>query len=426
MSLIFIGITFIILSSFYYESKEKKPENLIEKNEIKNYDNSKKNTNNKKVLKSKLPINFSNSTFQEILFKQTNKNYLKENIIISPLSLYQILSLTSNGAKSSTQEQMLSLLLPNSNNPKIDLLNKINFDILKNFSNFKTLEIANTIMSKYPQRELEQEFLGVGEKYLSTFFPLESTEQVNKWVSEKTHGKITKIIEQLPIDVVMLLINAVYFKGAWLTVFEEFLTKKKPFYNYQQYEKNSKNNTDMVMVDTMCQLFEDTGYYKSKEGIQAIELEFNKDSMKAVIILPPEKKDINDFINNVNISDIISKLTKNNVNLELPKFELDFTVKYNEILEDLGMTDAFTDSADFTGIKKEGGMKISQVLQKVFLKIDEKGAEAAAVTLVEMDESIPSDIKKMKVNRPFLFLLYNDQLPKDVSLLFMAKILKLE
>jgi len=158
----------------------------------------------------------------------------------------------------------------------------------------------------------------------------------------------------------MVLLNAVYFKGEWLSKFESFLTKKLPFYNLGNEEIN---------VDTLTQI-EHFRYYEDKR-CQVIQLPFIKDFMSAIIILPSEGTDINKFINSLAISNeeynkIIDGLDYVKVHLQLPKFELEFKEKLNEILKDLGMHNAFNPKdADFTGLKEGGEIFIDSEIIKL-------------------------------------------------------------
>ena len=129
-----------------------------------------------------------NCSFQVSFFNEMNKNKKGKNlIIISPLSIFQILSLTANGARGKTQLEMIEAL----RNTNIETLNSINYKILETFKGFKSVEIANAVMSKFTPL---QEFMKISEKYCAPFERLISANQVNNWCNEKTHGKITKII----------------------------------------------------------------------------------------------------------------------------------------------------------------------------------------------------------------------------------------
>ena len=363
-----------------------------------------------------LLISSLNASFQSTLFNKMNKEKKGENLIISPLSIFQILSLTANGAKEQTLTEMLELLQCEN----IDQLNQINYRILIAFEKFSTIDIANAIMTKFTPVE---EFTTIAKKYLATIEPLISVDQVNEWCYNKTHGKIDKILKELDPFTLIILINAVYFKGEWRSKFQSTLTKPLPFYNLGSEEKN---------VDTMIQI-DHFNYYEDKK-VQAVELNFREDYMSAIIILPAEGTDINKYIDTLSISNseykkIIDGLKYSKVHIQLPKFELRFEQKLNEILKDMGMYDAFIPSvANFTGLREEGDLFISQVIHKTYLKVFEDGCEAAAVTAVDGAGGampVKETIYDMKINRPFLFLLKNSKLPAGYDLVFMSKIEKL-
>jgi serpin B len=340
-----------------------------------------------------------------------------ENLIISPLSIFQALSLAANGAKEQTRSEMLDLLQCYT----IDELNKINFDIISKFKEFSTIDIANAVMTTFTPLK---DFTTIAEKYSAPIEPLVSLEQVNNWCRNKTHGKIDKILDVLDPRTLMVILNAVYFKGEWVTKFHSYQTKKLPFYNLGSEE---------IKIDTMNRISR-YKYYEDKK-VQAIELRFEKDFMSALIILPSEGTDINKYIDTLSISNdeynkIIDGLNFVKVNLELPKFELEFKEQLNQVLIDLGMFNAFDEfNADFTGLRPEGQLFINQVVHKTYLKVFEDGCEAAAVTAIEVATNsvdLPEKIYDMKINRPFLFLLKNSELPEGYDLVFMSKIEKLK
>ena len=354
-----------------------------------------------------------NCSFQISLFQEINKIKKGQNLIISPLSIFQILSLTANGAKEQTQLEMVQAL----QNEDIEELNSINYKILEISKNFTTVEIANAVMSKFLPT---QQFLDISENYCAPYQKLLSAQQVNNWCDEKTHGKISKIIDDLDSRIQMILLNAVYFKGEWKSKFNEQITEKKNFYN---------KGIEIKQIDTMTQLSH--YFYYEDNKIQIIDLPYKKDNMSALIILPRENIDINKYISSLDsykndLNDLIKKLNYSKVKLELPKFELEFFISLKEILSDMGMEKAFTNMADFTGLREEGNLKIDEVLHKTYLKVNENGTEAAAVTAVVITKTsvrpIPEKIYEMKVNRPFLFFLRSKSLPLDNDLLFMSKI----
>ena len=357
----------------------------------------------------------SSCSFQTSFFKEVNTQYIGKNVIVSPLSAYQVLGLTANGANGESQEEML-LALENKN---IKELNEINLEILKVSKDFSTIEIANAIMTAFTPKE---KFVDIALQYESSIEPLNSVTQVNNWCNLKTHGKIPKIMDLLPPNTVMVLLNALYFKGEWVKEFSENLTTIRAFYNFND-ESNSKEIPMMQAKDNF-------NYYEDSQQ-QIIEIPYKKDYMSAIIILPSKSIDINDYISKLDddsIQKLIKKMSTKEVQLQLPKFELEFDSTLNEILQKMGMVQVFDQSlADLTGMRDEKDIYIGKVLQKTYLKIDEKGSEAAAVTAVVVQtKSMPLNNNRMIINRPFLFMLRNKKLPQNYEMLFMAKIEKLE
>jgi serpin B len=178
-------------------------------------------------------------------------------------------------------------------------------------------------------------------------------------------------------------------------------------------------------------------YFENKD-IQAISLNYKKDNMEALIILPKNDYDINSYIENFNqeeYNNILKSLTYKKVLIYLPKFELEFETMLSQLLQDLGMKLAFR-NADFFNLFKEPEEKkneinynISEIIQKAYIKIDEKGTEAAAVTMITEFyglKSIPEKKNIMDINHPFLFIIRNTNLPYKHDILFIAKIEELK
>ena len=348
---------------------------------------------------------FSLCSFQISFFKEVNKENINKNVTISPLSAYQVLGLTANGAKGETLNQML-LALGNSN---LEELNSINTQILSIFKEFSTIEIANAVMTRFRPK---QAFMNAADLYESTVEQLYSLAQVNSWCNLKTHGTIPTILDELPPNIVMILLNAIYFKGSWKTEFDIKNTTKQIFYNLDSNEK---------YVDTM-KLKEKFYYYEDKE-VQIVEMPYTKDSMSAVIILPNENININNFIDGLNdekLQKLLKRMSEEIVEIHLPKFTLEFSSELNNVLKNMGMVLPFKGYADFTNII-DGSIYIDKVVQKTYLSIDEKGTEASSVSAVVMRKGIVPTYP-MIVNRPFLFMLRNKNLPQNYEMVFISKI----
>ena len=353
-------------------------------------------------------------SFQISFLKEINKYNKNKNFVFSPMSIYQILSLTANGARGNTLHEMVKALSGNS----ITELNRINSEILNAAKNFTSIEIANAIMTRI---EPLDEFKKIAYSYDATIEKLKSADQVNSWCFLKTHGKILQIVDQLDPLTKMILLNAIYFKGTWKNKFKPEKTQKKYFYNFGDQTKPVQVN--MMNLETKFN-------YYSDEKVQVIEIPFSKDSVSAVIFLPQKLQNINDFIAELDdqkIKKYLNSLFPITVDLELPKFKIEFESGLNTYLHNLGMKQAFSPMADLSGLAKGGNdLYIDSVIQKAFIEVDESGAEAAAVTAVIINgwSSIINIRQRMYVNRPFLMMLRSKALPEDNDVLFLTKIEK--
>ena len=210
-----------------------------------------------------LLVKINSLSFQDNIFQKLIENKKGENIMISPLSLYQALSLLANGASGETQKEILKVLYPEQNIDN-NILNLLNsnieqiFSIIESENSEKNNEMmyleggedskikfnnVNGIFSKKGV-ELTNQFTQICENYNTSFFELISAEQVNNFCSENTNGKINHIINDIDENLVLMLINAIYFKGTWLEKFRQQDTKNSTFLNYD-------NST--VKVNTMYQ-----------------------------------------------------------------------------------------------------------------------------------------------------------------------------
>ena len=324
-------------------------------------------------------------TFQLKIFQSQCSNKKGENIVISPLSIYQILSLTSNGAKGDTLNQMVSTLKMQN----LDELKKSNEKMLDFAKKSGTFSIANIVMARETPKA---EFVNAAKNYEALINKLTTAEEINKWCSEKTKGKISKIIEDIPPETQLILLNAVYFKDEWNSKkFENYLEGNVTFHN--------ENGTPSQGVE-MMKMKEKIDYFENFEHPEnhyyCAGLDYSHDGMKALIILPPKNMNINDFIKNLTSQElhriINDGLSEMEFTLYLPKFKIEYETKLKEDLTSLGMEDAFkSEKADFSEIIPISGNEkpyISEVTHKTFIEVNEKGTEAAAVTKVDIDLEI--------------------------------------
>jgi serpin B len=239
---------------------------------------------------------------------------------------------------------------------------------------------------------------------------------INDWVKQNTNSKIDKIIDQTSNDMIMYLINAIYYKGTWKYQFDKTRTADFPFY---------LPGTDGIQRKMMLQET-DLEYYSSS-NYTAVDLPYGNNSYRMRIILPNNNSDVETILQNMNPDEfnmITGNMNKQHCVLKMPLFKLSFEMMLNDVLKNIGMKKAFDPiQADFTNINKNGGLFISEVKQKTFIDVNEEGTEAAAVTSIGVKATSIHGGNDgpvyINVERPFLFMIYESN---SNTILFMGKI----
>lgn len=206
----------------------------------------------------------------------------------------------------------------------------------------------------------------------------------------------------------MYLINAIYFKGIWRYKFDSKLTKNMNF---------NLNEGRTITTPFMNQ--KGTFEYMKNENFSAVNLPYGNSNFSMFIMLPNDGNTCNDIINSMNDQKWASwnqSLSKQEIEVSLPRFKFEFFKDIKEELTGLGMDNMFGSAADLSGITKRGGIAVSRVLHKTFVEVNEEGTEAAAVTAVEIKETASAPLV-FKADKPFIFVIRE----KDTNcLLFMG------
>ncbi|HLQ99569.1 MAG TPA: serpin family protein [Sphingobacterium sp.] len=351
-----------------------------------------------------LEIVKANNRFSLELFKNSYENK-DENILLSPFSASMVLAMTANGSKESTLSGMTEALRLGSFSQE-----ERNSFYQKAFHNLKILDpkthiqVANSIWHK-DDFSVEKSFLDMNKKYFQAtvqgldFSRPESAETINEWVRENTQNKIDGIIDgQIPQDMMLYLVNALYFKGEWMDKFNTDKTQKANF-----HLKNGKVEEVPFMHKSSLK----AGYYED-ETAEYIELPYGNGSYSMLISLPNEKSSLEAYMEKESLEywqEVKSKLKETKIDLRLPKFKFDFEESLNNSLAKMGMTEAFNESADFSGIHPTAALMISEVKQKAFIEVNEEGTEASAATGVGIVVTSMPMLTKVNVNRPFSFVI---------------------
>ncbi len=324
------------------------------------------------------------------------------NILISPLSISIALTMTYNGAVGETERAMAEVL--EIDGLDLDTINDANAALrmsLENPDPQVEILIANSIWSRqgveFNPNFLERNQLFFGAEIASLDFSApQAAKIINEWVDTNTNGKIEKIVERIGPEVVLFLINAIYFKGSWQDEFNKSQTRPGIFHLPNGSEKR---------VQMMCR--EGAYPYFRGEIFEATSLPYGDGRMGMYIFLPSHDSNLNEFLGNLNAGnweDWISQFQDRRHDMMLPCFQLEYEINLNDTLEALGMGIALGSGADFSGMGPS--LFISEVKHKTFVEVDEKGTEAAAVTAVVGVKSVPS---VFRVDRPFFFAIYDTE-----------------
>lgn len=355
------------------------------------------------------------------MYNQLNSEQ-KDNHFFSPYSIFVALSMTYEGAKNETAEDMQNVLqFPQNNDTMLCSFGKL-YNIY-NFHKNYTLETANALWTQYDFSFLDSYLNFIENYYMGKatevdFGQVEQTaEQINKWIEEKTHDKIKDMLSANDIDPLtkMILTNAIYFKGDWLYQFNPDNTVEKDFY---------VTDEQTVSVPMMHLDEEDVTFnYTETDELQLIELPYDGNNVSMVILLPKENN-ISTVEANLNwnkFSTWTEAFQKKQVKIILPKFKLETEYDLGNHLIEMGMEKPFTPSADFSGMDGRKDLFIGKVLHNGFVQVDEIGTEAAAATTVHMKlTSIPpSDELVFNADHPFLFFIRHKQ---TENILFMGKV----
>ncbi|KAK7793749.1 hypothetical protein R5R35_000951 [Gryllus longicercus] len=338
------------------------------------------------------------------------------NVVVSPLSASAALALALQGARNRTAQQLARALhvaddardaargfrallarTKESEQVRLRMANKV-------FA-------ARTFGVKDDFRRTAQEDFRADAEAVDFLQDTEGARQaVNAWVGNATGGLIPELYAKgnLEPSTLMLLVNAIFFKGNWATPFKEENTKERPFHVTPSQQVLVPTMRDIVNADTadLPQL-----------NASVLQLFYNDNETKLLIFLPDEVDGFQQLENNlrlINLDEI--KFDSLAMEVQLPKFKIATNLQLKPALMKLGVDDFFDrQKANLTGISDEKGLFASKVLHRAVIEVTEKGTEAAAATSVELTNKFVPDFR---VNRPFIFMLV------DVyqTVLFMGRV----
>jgi serpin B len=346
----------------------------------------------------------------------------EENIMISPLSVSYALGMTYNGSAGTTKEAFNNVLhfgdltTTEVNESYKDLMGQlVHLDKKVQFS------IANSIWYRLGFQVL-QDFITTNQSYFDAmvseldFFDPGAVDIINTWIESKTNGKIKDMLDYIPGDAVMYLINAIYFNAKWKYQFDSEDTQSGTFH----MKNGTSIQADFMKVNGIFR-------YKANDDFSAVELPYGDSTFSMVVMLPAAGKTVSDLVEQLDITTWNSwygSFIPANVQVELPKFKYGFKDLLNDPLINLGLGIAFDPSgADFSGIRTGGGLFISRVIHQTFIDVQEEGTEAAAATIVEIRETSIPQVIIFRADKSFLYLIKENS---TGAVLFIGKVGKPE
>ncbi len=366
-----------------------------------------------------------NNAFALDLFSEIagEKDEAERNIFFSPFSISDALAMTFAGARGETEKQMVKVLhftLPQKVfHPTFSRL----INTMQALSKEKStrLLIANALWGQKDYKFLPG-FVGlINHFYGGGFFPVdyirhteETRKRINRWVEEKTSDKIKNLLHRGDIDssTRLVLTNAIYFKGKWASQFRKKNTRTMPF-----HESPAK----LEKVDMMFQ--EGRFPYLEEQNLQVLELPYVGSTLSMVVFLPSKTLGLKKFekgLNEKKVRDLLSSLRKREVTVYLPRFKLKTRYLLAQTLSKMGMPDAFSNKADFSGMTGKKDLKISRVIHQAYVEVNEEGTEAAASTGVVMRLKAVMRHPVFRADHPFIFMIIHKE---TGSILFMGRVM---
>jgi serpin B len=341
--------------------------------------------------------------------RQSNKG---ENIFFSPFSISTALAMTFAGARAQTAAEMAKVLHftlpPDKLHPAYGSLLKAANDATESGGN--TLAVANALWGQRGYEflpsflDLTRKIYGAGLNGVDFAKDCEGARgAINGWAEKQTLEKIKDLIPRgaLRPETLLVLTNAIYFKGTWVTRFAKANTASLPFTLLGDQEIHVP-----LMHETA--LF---GYAEDSD-LQALELSYQGKKISMVVLLPKEKSGLSALEDKLSASWLdqrLGSMAEEKVSVYLPKFTTTLSFMLGETLKSMGMPLAFSGHADFSGMSAKPDLKISEVIHKAFVDVNEEGTEAAAATAVGMRRMViarpAKPIPEFRADHPFLFLI---------------------
>ncbi|XP_009072082.1 PREDICTED: ovalbumin-related protein X-like [Acanthisitta chloris] len=384
-------------------------------------------------------ISEANAEFCFDVFKELKVQHANDNIFYCPLSMIAALAMVYLGARGNTQSQMEKVLhfdkiagLGGSIQTKIQkskcgksvnihmLFKEILSDITAPKANY-SLHIANRLYAEKTSPILPIYIKCVRKLYRAGLETVnfktasdQARQRINSWVKNQTSGRIQDLLEPSSVNLhtVLVLVNAIYFKGIWKAAFKEEDTQEVPFSVTKQESKP---------VQMMCQNSTFKVARVAAEKIKILELPYASGELSLLVLLPDDISGLEQLENKISFEKLTEwtsydMMKKKRVKVYLPRMKIEEKYNLTSVLTALGMTDLFSPSANLSGISSAETLKISQAIHKVYMEVTEEGTEVAGSADVSGEIEDSSESEEFRADHPFLFLIKHN--PSNMILFF--------
>jgi len=350
-------------------------------------------------------LNEAMTDFALELFKSCSSD--GQNTLISPLSVYMALAMTSNGAVGDTLAEFETVL-----GSEVSLLNKYLYDYTSRIPQDEKcrLNIANSIWFRDSGFTPVREFLQTNaDSYSAGIFkaPFDSSTKrdINRWVSDNTDGMIREILDDIPSTAVMYLVNALAFDAEWHDIYEKHQVRDGIFTT----EDGTQRKADMMYSSEYT--------YLSDGNAEGFMKYYSGHKYAFAALLPNDGMTVAQYIGTLDaksLRDMLSVPKHTQVNAAIPKFETEYSCELSDVLTSMGMENTFDPlKSDFSGIGQSdmGNIYISRVLHKTCIEVSEKGTRAGAATVIEADSGSTAitEPKEVILDRPFVYMIVDTE-----------------
>lgn len=348
-----------------------------------------------------------NNKFAFELTDEVFRQNQDDNFLISPMSATFVLAMLENGSANETQQQILNALHYDNETGMNTVCQKLiegapQIDTSTEISIANAIFVSDTIPVKDEYVKSMEKTFGAEVSTLNFKEEKAALEQMNSWVSDKTKGKISNIMSELPPANVMMTLNAIYFKGIWEKEFDSKKTSLQTF----THENGQQEMVDMMQIkdNFLCGSFPD---------FDMIHLVYGNDGYSMEVLLPKEGMSVADVIESlksINWEYTLNTMMPYEVDVQLPKFSIDYSIDMQAVIKALGMENMFDiEVAEFPRIS-DAETYVNLFRQKCAIDVNEKGAEATTITASSSNGDISSlptkiGVAEFHANRPFVYMI---------------------